>query len=121
MNRIAIRNGRILDIDNGFVHFSYRDYKADGQQKVMRLPAVEFIRRFLQHTLPRRFVRVRHDGLLAPRYRKEKLARCRALLGATHKTTTTPVTIETLLIEMLRQDPSQCPLCGQGHMHCMRN
>ncbi|MCA9951761.1 MAG: transposase [Anaerolineales bacterium] len=38
-----------LDIDNGFVHFSYRDYEADGQQKEMRLPAVEFMRRFLQH------------------------------------------------------------------------
>ncbi len=116
INRIAISNGRILDIENGFVRFSYRDYKADGERKEMSLPAVEFIRRFLQHTLPRRFVRVRHYGLLAPRYRKEKLARCRVLLGAYHAATTTPTTPEALLREMLGHDPAQCPLCGIGRM-----
>ena len=114
VNRIAISNGRILDIENGFVRFSYRDYKADGERKEMRLPAVEFIRRFLQHVLPKRFVRVRHYGLLAPRYRQEKLARCRVLLGAYHETT--PATKEALLQEMLGHDPTQCPLCGVGKM-----
>ncbi len=114
VNRIAISNGRILDIDNGFVRFSYRDYKADGERKEMRLSGVTFIRRFLQHTLPKRFVRVRHYGLLAPRYRKKKLARCRALLGAYHETTT--ATKETLLREMLGHEPAQCPLCGAGKM-----
>ena len=116
VNGIAISNGRILDINNGFVRFSYRDYKADGARKEMRLPSVEFIRRFLQHTLPKRFVRVRHYGLLAPRYRKQKLARCRALLGAYHETTTAPATTETLLTEMLGHDPAQCPQCGIGRM-----
>jgi len=82
----------------------------------MRLPAVEFIRRFLQHTLPRRFVRVRHYGLLAPRYRQEKLARCRAVLGTYHETMTAPVAMEALLAEMLGHDPAQCPLCGVGKM-----
>ena len=48
VNRIAISNGRILEISNGFVRFSYRDYKAVGERKEMRLPGVEFIRRFLQ-------------------------------------------------------------------------
>ena len=116
VNRIAISNNRILDIDNGYVRFSYRDYKADGQQKEMRLPAVEFIRRFLQHVLPKRFVRVRHFGLLAPRYRSGKLARCRALLGAYHETKTAPTTTDELLSDMLGHDPAQCPLCGVSKM-----
>ena len=116
VNRIAISNGRILAIENGYVWFSYRDYKADGRQKEMHLPAVEFIRRFLQHTLPKRFVRVRHYGLLAPRYRKKKLARCRALLGTYQETTTLPMRTEALLIEMLGHDPAQCPLCAVGQM-----
>ena len=116
VNRIAISNGRILDINNGFVRFSYRDYKADGQQKEMRLPAVEFMRRFLQHTLPRRFVRVRHYGLLAPRYRRGKLTRCYALLGTHQEETTIPATTNELLTEMLGHDPAQCPLCGVGRM-----
>ncbi len=116
VNRIALSNGRILDIDNGLVHFSYRDYKADGQQKEMRLPAVEFMRRFLQHVLPKRFVRVRHYGLLAPRYRKGKLARCRVLLGAYHDAATTPMTTDEIVTEMVSHDPAQCPLCGVGKM-----
>ena len=116
VNRIAISNGRILDLNNGFVRFSYRDYKANGERKEMSLPAVEFIRRFLQHTLPKRFVRVRHFGLLAPRYRQKKLARCRALLGAYHETTTAPATTDEILTEMWGHDPAQCPLCGAGKM-----
>jgi len=116
VNRIAISNGRILDIENGHVRFSYRDYKADGERKEMPLPAVEFIRRFLQHTLPRRFVRVRHFGLLAPRHRKAKLARCRAVLGAYHETTMALATTDEILTEMLGHDPAQCPLCGIGKM-----
>lgn len=116
VNRIAISNGRILGIEGGYVRFSYRDYKADGQRKEMQLPAVEFIRRFLQHVLPKRFVRVRHYGLLAPRYRKDKLARCRALLGAYQETTTTPATTDEILAELLGHDPEQCPLCGAGRM-----
>ena len=116
VNRIAISNGRILEIENDYVRFSYRDYKADGEQKEMSLPAVEFIRRFLQHTLPRRFVRVRHFGLLTPRYRQEKLTRCCALLGAYHETATVPPPTDELLTAMLGHDPKQCPLCGVGNM-----
>ena len=48
---------------------------------MMALPAVEFIRRFLQHVVPSGFVRIRHYGLLANRHREEKLQRCRHLLG----------------------------------------
>ena len=51
-HRIAISNHRLLEVANGQVRFSYRDYQANGQQKEMVLPAVEFIRRFLQHVLP---------------------------------------------------------------------
>ncbi len=48
----------------------------------MTLDAVEFIRRFLLHILPAGFVRIRQFGFLANRARREKLALCRALLGA---------------------------------------
>lgn len=75
-----------------------------------------FRQHLLQHTLPKRFVRLCHYGLLAPRYRKKKLARCRALLGTYQETTTLPMTTEALLIEMLGHDPAQCPLCGVGKM-----
>jgi len=63
--RIAISDDRILSIDNDRVTFRYQDTR-DGQFKIMTLPAEEFIRRFLQHVLPRGFHKVRYYGLWAP-------------------------------------------------------
>ena len=116
VHRISISNWRILNVADGKVRFSYRDYKDEGNQKEIVLPALEFMRRFLQHVLSKRFVRVRHYGLLAPRYRQKKLARCRALLGAYHEDVTTPATRVEILTEMLGHEPEQCPLCGVGQM-----
>ena len=48
---------------------------------MMSLSAEEFVRRFVQHVLPKGFVRIRHYGLLANRQRQEELALCRELLG----------------------------------------
>lgn len=116
VHRIAISNHRILDIAGGQVRFAYRDYQDGGRQKEMVLPAVEFMRRFLQHVLPKRFVRVRHYGLLAPRYRRQKLTRCRALLGFWREDVTMPASRAEILTAMWAHDPQQCPLCGVGKM-----
>ena len=115
VNRIGMSNHRILDVSEGGVKFSYHDYN-DGGQKEMVLPAVEFIRRFLLHVLPKRFVRVRYYGFLSPRYRTKKLAQCRALLGRYHQDISTPVSREEILMQMLGHDPKQCPLCKVGKM-----
>jgi hypothetical protein len=98
------------------VRFTYRDYQANGQQKEMVLPAVEFMRRFLQPVLPKQFVRVRHYGFLAPRYRAQELARCRALLGDTAECPPIATDRESLLREMLGHDPDRCLLCGEGRL-----
>lgn len=58
-HRIAISNYRILRLENDHVFFTYRDYKDNNRKKVMRLHAVEFMRRFLLHVLPFRFVKIR--------------------------------------------------------------
>ena len=80
-HRVAIDNRRLRDYDGETVHFSFRD-SASGRSGTMRLPAQEFLRRFLLHVLPSRFVRIRTYGLLANRCRAEALSRCRAALGA---------------------------------------
>ena len=82
-HRVAISNNRLLDMDDGHVRFRYKDYRADRAetQKMMTLPATEFIRRVLLHVLPLGFHRLRYYGLLGNRHRQEKLARCRQLLG----------------------------------------
>jgi hypothetical protein len=78
--RVAISNSRLLHVSEQEVTFSYKDYRHEGRQREMTLSIQEFARRFLQHVLPRGFVRVRHYGLLANRHREEKLRACRRLL-----------------------------------------
>jgi hypothetical protein len=117
---VAISNHRLLDIGDGAVRFSWKDYR-DNQQKTMTLPADEFIRRFLLHVLPEGFQRIRYYGLLGNRYRQKKLARCRQLLGMTSSDETLPAQepqkdyhdrYEDLTGSSLRE----CPVCRQGNM-----
>jgi len=62
-HKIAISNHRIKNIENGKVSFSYKDYKQGSVKKEMSLDAMEFIRRFSLHVLPKGFVRIRHYGI----------------------------------------------------------
>ena len=81
-HRVAIANSRLLSLSDGRVRFTWKDYRQDGKTKVMTLDADEFIRRFLLHTLPDSFHRIRHYGFLANGARGDNLARCRRLLDA---------------------------------------
>lgn len=112
-HRVAIANSRLVALDDGYVSFRWKDYADDSRTKVMRLTADEFIRRFLLHVLPKRFVRIRHYGLLAGRNVSSKLARCRELLGA--PAVEQLVSERTIWLDRLRdwtgQDPNCCPHC----------
>jgi Putative transposase/Transposase zinc-binding domain len=81
-HRVAISNPRLLKLEDGKVTFRLKDYADGQQQKKMTLSAEEFLRRFVQHVLPKGFVKIRHYGLLANRHRQEKLALSRRLLLA---------------------------------------
>ena len=81
-HRVAIANSRLVGMTDREVAFRWRDYRHHGKTKVMTLAADEFIRRFLLHTLPDGFHRIRHYGFLANTHRAEKLALCRRLLAA---------------------------------------
>jgi hypothetical protein len=80
-HRVAISNHRLLSTDDGQVTFWWKDYANGDRQRLMTLDAVEFLRRFLFHVLPKGFVRVRYYGFLANRHRTEKLDQIRFLLG----------------------------------------
>jgi hypothetical protein len=81
-HRIAISNRWLTAIGDTHVSFTWRDYAHGSRQKIMRLGAQEFIRRFLLHVLPDGFQRIRHSGFLANSHRRAKLAIIRALLAA---------------------------------------
>ena len=115
-HRVAISNSRILSIEDGQVAFLWKDYADGNKTKAMTLDAVEFIRRFLLHILPRGFVRIRQYGFLANRARKEKLALCRTLLSAQ------PPVAASAAAEARDRKPEEkrCPVCGTGHMILLR-
>jgi hypothetical protein len=82
-HRVGISNSRLISqAEDGAVTFGWKDYADDSKSKVMTLSAVEFVRRFRSHILPKGFVKIRHYGLLSTRNRKIKIAQARTLLGA---------------------------------------
>jgi hypothetical protein len=114
-HRVAISNRRLLAMEDGRVTFEWKDYAAGNQAKTMTLDAVEFIRRFLLHVLPSGFVHIRHFGFLANRKRKEKLALCRSLLGASQAlspSTDAPGSRDPASPEK----PRPCPICKTGRL-----
>ena len=80
-HRVAIANSRLISMSDDQVSFTWKDYRHHGKTKLMTLKADEFIRRFLLHTLPDGFHRIRHYGFLANGHRASKLALCRTLLA----------------------------------------
>jgi predicted RNA-binding Zn-ribbon protein involved in translation (DUF1610 family) len=111
--RVAISNERIESLENDQVTFRYKDYAHGHRWRRMTLTVHEFLRRFMQHVLPRGFVRIRSFGLLANRGRDEQLARCRRLLGCQERETVTE-TGELPGSSSANEDSLRCPACGQG-------
>ena len=109
-HRVAISNHRVLAFDGEHVTFSYKDYAHGDQRRTMTLTAMEFLRRFVQHILPRGFVRIRQSGFLANTCRAARLALAHTVLATpptasalsdTTSTTDTPVRATWV-----------CPRCG---------
>lgn len=105
--RVAISNNRILKLEGGKVTFKYKDSATD-QIRFSTVTAEEFIRRFLQHVLPERFVKVRYYGLLSPSNR-HLLRKVRQLLGAT-VTERAPALRQQ--DDRQESEPQRCPECG---------
>jgi len=110
-HRVAISNGRLLSLDHGQVSFRWRHSKDHNRIKTMTLSATEFIRRFLLHVLPSRFVKIRHFGFLANRNRSLRLSFCRELLNAPMPT---KVPAGLLTDDQKRAVDRRCPVCGAG-------
>jgi hypothetical protein len=118
-HRIAISNHRIVKVKEGKVSFRWRDYSDGNRNKEMTLKASEFIRRFLLHILPDRFVKIRHYGLLSSRSRKVNIDLSRKLLGVckNKEADSAKETWQELLLRVSGIDVAQCPVCRKGMMH----
>ena len=120
-HRIAISNHRLVKMENNKVSFRWRDYSDNNKSKVMTVDAGEFIRRFLLHILPDRFVKIRHYGLLGNRCRKKKLDQCRTLLSCAdhNKAEQKTETWQEALLRFTGIDITKCPACGEGKMRAV--
>ncbi len=118
-HRVAISNSRIVKSEDSQVSFKWRDYKDNNKWKVMTVSANEFIRRFLIHILPHRFMKIRHYGFLGNRNKSTKLIICK-------KFTNTPIlpfvraSTNDLIQKIIGKDISRCPQCGSPKLgRCM--
>lgn len=123
-HRVAISNRRLIALEDGQVAFAYKDYRRGRRERVMRLPVVEFMRRFLLHVLPSGFVRIRHYGFLANGVRKEKLRLCRRLLAAGPTSGIETAEMETAnATDSIDRSPcadyNRCPVCKKGPLLCV--
>ncbi len=116
-HRIAISNHRIKSVDNGKVVFTYRDRADNNELKEMTLTAEEFIRRFLLHVLPEKFMKIRYFGFLSNNNKRQAIQLIRRLMGSA---AVLPEKQNETVIEMLfrltGEDITCCPECKKGKM-----
>jgi hypothetical protein len=111
-HRVAIANSRLIRLTDSAVEFTWKDYRDSGKTKVMTLNAEEFIRRFLLHTVPDGFHRIRHIGFLANGHRTEKLALCRTLLAVPRSEPPVAEPYRERLRRLTGHALDVCPDCG---------
>jgi hypothetical protein len=114
-HRVAIANSRIKSLHNGMVTFSAKNRKQNRTESIT-ISAVEFIRRFLLHSLPKNFVRIRHYGFLANRNRCKNLSAIRQLFAMAPPVENESTSIEKLIKQLTGIDITVCPCCRKGKM-----
>jgi hypothetical protein len=114
-HRVAIANSRIKKLENGMVSFTAKNRKKQRIDTIT-ITAVEFIRRFLLHSLPRGFVRIRHYGFLANRNRGENLNVIRQLMDISAPLEKEVASIEEMMLQLTGVDITVCPCCTKGKM-----
>ena len=115
-HRVAIANSRIKKLENGRVSFTAKNRKKQSTETIT-VTAVEFIRRFLLHSLPKGFVRIRQYGFLANRNRNEQLDVIRCLMGVSAPLEKEAASLEEMMLQLTGTDITICPCCNKGKMH----
>lgn len=118
-HRSAIGNERLVSADAGTVRFRYKDYAHGNRRRLMELPALEFLRRFCLHVLPRGFNRIRHYGLLANRNKRALLERARAALKAPAPVPAAAESVTAFWQRIAHLDIQRCPRCRLGTLRVL--
>jgi len=120
-HRTAISNERLVSLETNTVRFRYKDYAHGARRRVMELCALEFLRRFTLHVLPRGFNRIRHYGLLANRNKRALLRSARAALGACAPPAAAvpPESVTAFWQRLAGIDIARCTHCGLGTLRLL--
>lgn len=114
-HRVAIANSRIKKLEDGMVSFTVKNRKKQRTETIT-ITAVEFIRRFLLHSLPKGFVKIRQYGFLANRNRSMNLHCIRQLMGLSPPSEKEITSVEEMMLKLTGIDITICPHCNTGKM-----
>ena len=115
-HKIAITAHRIRAISEHSVSFTYKDYTDGSKQKDMTLSHAEFLRRFELHILPKRFVKIRHYGLLQNHNKTTRLNAIREQLQLSPLPPKVQVPVSSRMLEKFGKDITLCPKCKSGKL-----
>jgi hypothetical protein len=115
-HKIAITAHRITGISEHSISFKYKDYADGNQQKEMTVSHAEFLRRFDLHILPRRFVKIRHYGLLQNHGKIKRLNSIRQQLDLQPLPVKVQVPVCQRMLEKYGKDIALCPVCNKGKL-----
>jgi Putative transposase/Transposase zinc-binding domain len=127
--RVAITNARIVDLDDHTVTIRYKDRRLN-QWRTSRMPGDEFMRRFLQHVLPKGLHKVRYFGLWHPSHREQVARVCQLLLldrppaagqVKSREDADGPTVGGPTADRPQPDEPRLCPHCGVGHLLQVRH
>lgn len=115
-HKIAITRHRILEITENQIRFKYKDYHDGNKIKEMTLKTAEFLRRFEQHILPKRFVKIRHYGFLQNRNKHKRLVEIRKVLSLEPLRQQVKIPVSQRMLEKYGKDIFKCPKCENGRL-----
>ena len=115
-HKIAITQHRIVDFTESHIKFNYRDYADGNKEKLMWLKKTEFLRRFEQHILPRKFVKIRHAGFLRNKDKAKRISLIRASIGLAEAPEKVTIPTAIRMLEKYGKDIAKCSHCQTGRM-----
>lgn len=117
-HKIAISNHRITGMANNAITFRYKDYRDESKNKIMTLSAMEFVRRFSMHILPKGFMRIRHYGILSSTRKQKVLPLIHEQLKSQFHKIEKKLHADwkQICTQHLNYNPDCCPVCKNSTM-----
>ena len=114
-HKIALSNHRIVKVSDTHVSFNYLN-RSTNTVEIRKVTGAEFIQLFLQHVLPKRFIKIRHYGFLSTRSKKVDLAKIRKALKVEKPPVKELLSARELMLKTYGKDPNLCPKCNKDTM-----